>query len=252
MDGSTSQSTSGRGRRPPARSRGRGGRTRPDPVFRRRLQQGADRLATRLARWGVSRGDRVGLWLPKSLEAVTAIHGILRSGAAYVPVDPTGPAVRAAAIFAASGVKAVVVACALAIALREAWAGPGPSPRLIVVEGTEQPASRRGRIRAFSAGEVDRRRATPAGRRSWPTTRLAPAPCARRGRSGLHPLHLGLDRAAQGVMLSHRTPSPSWIGASGRLAPGTTTIASPPMLRSISTSRSSTSSSPAGTRRPWS
>ncbi|MGB0067049.1 MAG: AMP-binding protein, partial [Isosphaeraceae bacterium] len=56
------------------------------------LSHGADRLATRLARWGTGRGDRVGLWLPKSLQTVTAIHGILRSGAAYVPVDPTGPA----------------------------------------------------------------------------------------------------------------------------------------------------------------
>ena len=80
------------------------------------LENVADRLATRLARWGVGRGDRVGLWLPKSLEAVGAIQGILRSGAAYVPVDPTGPAVRAAAIFAASGVKAVFV-------------GPSPIPR---------------------------------------------------------------------------------------------------------------------------
>jgi len=98
------------------------------------LAQGADRLATRLARWGVNRGDRVGLWLPKSLEAVTAIHGILRSGAAYVPVDPSGPALRAASIFAAGGVKAVVTASSLAAALREAWAGPGSLPRLIIVE----------------------------------------------------------------------------------------------------------------------
>ena len=33
------------------------------------LAHGADRLATRLARWGVGRGDRVGLWLPKSLRS---------------------------------------------------------------------------------------------------------------------------------------------------------------------------------------
>src|ERR1700679_1701344 len=59
------------------------------------LLRGADRVATRLARWGVDRGDRVGLWLPKSLEAVTAIHGVLRTGASYVPVDPTRPAPRA-------------------------------------------------------------------------------------------------------------------------------------------------------------
>lgn len=73
------------------------------------LRHEADRLATRLARWGAGRGDRVGLWLPKSLQAVAAVHGILRSGAAYVPVDPTGPALRAAGIFASAGVKAVVV-----------------------------------------------------------------------------------------------------------------------------------------------
>ena len=77
------------------------------------LLHDADRLATRLARWGAGRGDRVGLWLPKGLEAVTAVHGILRAGAAYVPVDPTSPAVRAAGILAAAGVKAVVIASAL-------------------------------------------------------------------------------------------------------------------------------------------
>src|SRR5205085_4968668 len=97
------------------------------------LLRGADRVATRLARWGAGRGDRVGLWMPKSREAVTAIHGILRTGASYVPVDPTGPAVRAARILAASGVKAAVVAAELAPALRAAWAGSGPPPRLIIL-----------------------------------------------------------------------------------------------------------------------
>ena len=40
------------------------------------LLRAADRVASRLARWGVGRGDRVGLWLPKSIEAVAAIQGI--------------------------------------------------------------------------------------------------------------------------------------------------------------------------------
>ncbi len=104
------------------------------------LMRGADRVATRLARWGVDRGDRVGLWLPKSLEAVTAIHGVLRTGAAYVPVDPTGPAARAAGILAASGVKAVIVAAELAPVLQTAWPASGPPPRLIVV-GSSSDAS---------------------------------------------------------------------------------------------------------------
>src|SRR6185312_9063644 len=74
------------------------------------MEHAADRLATRLARWGVGRGDRVGLFLPKSLETVAAIHGILRVGAAYVPVDPTAPALRGAGILDDAGVKAAVVA----------------------------------------------------------------------------------------------------------------------------------------------
>ncbi len=97
------------------------------------LYRAADRLATRLARWGAGRGDRVGLWLPKGAEAVAAIHGILRAGAAYVPADPTGPAARAAAILAAAGVKAAVVSAELAPSLRAAWPDGAPLPRMILI-----------------------------------------------------------------------------------------------------------------------
>jgi amino acid adenylation domain-containing protein len=93
----------------------------------------ADRVATRLARWGVERGDRVGLFLSKGVEAVASIHGILRTGAAYVPVDPTAPLLRGVGIFADCGVKSVVIAAEHVGELRQSWPGPGPAPRLIVV-----------------------------------------------------------------------------------------------------------------------
>ena len=159
--------------------------------------RGADRLATRLARWGVDRGDRVGLWLPKSLEAVTAIHGILRTGASYVPVDPTGPAARAAGILAASGVKAAVVAAELVPALRAAWPGSGPLPRLIVVEGLAgtEPGRPGNRGRAADPG---RRRRCRLGRGHRRRCAVAALAAPRGGRPGVHPLHLGLDRPAQG------------------------------------------------------
>jgi amino acid adenylation domain-containing protein len=96
------------------------------------MAHAADRLATRLGRWGVGRGDRVGLFLAKGIEAVASIHGILKAGAAYVPADPTGPPRRGASIFADAGVKAIVSSAGLAPALREAWVGPGPLPRVIV------------------------------------------------------------------------------------------------------------------------
>ncbi len=103
----------------------------------RELLHSADRLATRLHRWGVGRGDRVGLFLPKGREAVATIHGVLRSGAAYVPVDPGSPPIRGAGILADAGVKAVVVLAEHAQALRDAWPEAGPLPRFVVV-GDEQ------------------------------------------------------------------------------------------------------------------
>ena len=137
---------------------------------------GSDRLATRLVRLGVEPGDRVGLWLPKSLEAVMAIHGILRSGASYVPVDATGPASRAAKILAASGVRAVVVAAELAPALRDAWPDGAVPPRLIVVEGLParaQSGHQRSQPHRQSAAIAGGTRSSPI----WPPRR----PFARRG-----------------------------------------------------------------------
>jgi len=104
------------------------------------LDQAADRTAARLTRWGVGREDRVGLYLPKSLESVAAIHGILRSGAAYVPVDPTAPPLRCASILADAHVRAVVTSAPLADEIRLHWPGPAGLPRLIVV-GDARPAS---------------------------------------------------------------------------------------------------------------
>ncbi len=48
----------------------------------------------------VEPGDRVGVCLRKSADAIAAFLGILRAGAAYVPLDASAPAVRNAGILA--------------------------------------------------------------------------------------------------------------------------------------------------------
>ena len=56
-----------------------------------RLGDLADQVRDRLRHVGVSRGDRVGLYLSKSAAAVASIFGVLKTGAAYVPIDPDAP-----------------------------------------------------------------------------------------------------------------------------------------------------------------
>ena len=65
----------------------------------------------------VGLGDRVGICMRKSGDAVASIFGIMKAGAAYVPVDSTAPASRNAFIFHNCAVKVLIVDARLAEAL---------------------------------------------------------------------------------------------------------------------------------------
>ena len=60
----------------------------------REVEQAANRLAHLLAREGVGPGQRVALLLPRTAEAIVAMLAVLKTGAAYVPIDPVVPAAR--------------------------------------------------------------------------------------------------------------------------------------------------------------
>ena len=72
------------------------------------LDAAANRVAHTLAADGVRRGDRVGVLLERGERVVSTILGVLKAGAAYVPVDLTTPADRAEFVFADTGVDVVV------------------------------------------------------------------------------------------------------------------------------------------------
>ncbi|WP_036477578.1 amino acid adenylation domain-containing protein, partial [Mycobacterium sp. URHD0025] len=60
----------------------------------RDLDHAANRLAHLLVERGVGPGRRVALLLSRSVEAVVATLGVLKAGAAYVPIDPSMPDAR--------------------------------------------------------------------------------------------------------------------------------------------------------------
>ena len=60
----------------------------------RELDEASNRLAHLLVGQGVGPGERVALLLSRSAEAIVAILAVLKTGAAYVPIDPAVPAAR--------------------------------------------------------------------------------------------------------------------------------------------------------------
>jgi amino acid adenylation domain-containing protein len=60
------------------------------------LNEQANRLARSLRTRGVQTGERVGLYMDRGVDVVVSILGILKAGAAYVPLDPMYPAERVA------------------------------------------------------------------------------------------------------------------------------------------------------------
>ncbi|MFW2405974.1 MAG: amino acid adenylation domain-containing protein [Gammaproteobacteria bacterium] len=72
------------------------------------LAEQSNRLAHMLADRGVERGDRVGVLMNKCVECAVAIHGIMKAGAAYVPLDPAAPSGRHVFVARDCGIRHLV------------------------------------------------------------------------------------------------------------------------------------------------
>lgn len=68
----------------------------------------SNRIANALLRLGVLREQPIGVYLTRSPRLVAALLGVLKAGAAYVPIDPLHPASRVRAILADSGCRVVL------------------------------------------------------------------------------------------------------------------------------------------------
>ena len=149
----------------------------------------SDRLRDRLVAMGVRPGDRVGIYMRKSIDAIASIFGILKCGAAYIPVDPEAPAARCAYILNNCSVRVIVAERRLEAGLRAELERIGTVPPLLLLDESSDPV----RLRAA----LEREQA------------VSPAP----GSSTVYPDYdalayilytSGSTGRPKGVMLSHR------------------------------------------------
>lgn len=86
----------------------------------------SERLAEDLHQYNIGREDKIGLCLSRGLSVVIGIIAILKSGAAYVPIDPSSPIQRAQFIIQDSGLQLIIHDSWKPEAL-EQWQGPAIS-----------------------------------------------------------------------------------------------------------------------------
>ena len=85
----------------------------PERLSYAELEDRSARLAGYLRGRGVRPGDKVGVLLERSADLVVALLAVLRSGAAYVPLDPVYPAERVQYMLNDAGVVSLVTQSSL-------------------------------------------------------------------------------------------------------------------------------------------
>ncbi|WP_291984359.1 amino acid adenylation domain-containing protein [Luteitalea sp.] len=123
-------------------------------VTYRELSVLSDRLRDRLWLAGVRPADRVAFRLRKSLDSVVSLFGIMKAGAAYVPVDAESPAPRGAYIMNDCAVKAVITERDLAPGLTAELTALGASPHVFALDPAEPGLPIRSLLDALDAAGV--------------------------------------------------------------------------------------------------
>ena len=83
------------------------------------LGQQSTSLAESLAACGIRHGDRIGIYLNKSLRLPVAMYGILKAGAAFVPLDPAACVEQTIRVIQDCGIRLLISAGNIRAQLRQ-------------------------------------------------------------------------------------------------------------------------------------
>jgi len=124
------------------------------------LDAASGRLSDLLVAAGVRRGDRVGVHAEKSLEALVALYGAMKAGAAYVPLDPAAPVARIGFIAADCGIRVLCSPSSLATTWGGLVEAGAPLDHVVALDVTSDPG---GDVGGDTDAVTGRRPEVPAG-----------------------------------------------------------------------------------------
>ncbi|MEP6601686.1 MAG: AMP-binding protein, partial [Nitrospirota bacterium] len=110
-------------------------RLRDESINYGSLERASNQLAHAMIESGVRPGDRVGIYLHKSISAVTSLFAVLKTGACYVPVDANAPGRRLLEIARQSEFRSLVTSKKLYGGLDEHLAGGAPMDSIFFLDG---------------------------------------------------------------------------------------------------------------------
>jgi amino acid adenylation domain-containing protein len=159
------------------------------------LDTATNQLAQALRALGVQRGDRVGIYVAKSLASVISVFGILKAGGIYVPLDPNAPAKRLAYITRNCDINVLLTSGDKLASLSEFFVDGTPLNSIVVTDDQkDEPSELPGWVRVLSWKEVRVHDAAPVPTDSAIETDLA------------YILYTsGSTGEPKGVMIAHRT-----------------------------------------------
>jgi len=93
-----------------------------------------NQLAAVLRARRVAKGERVGVYVSKSLASVVSIFAIMKTGACYVPLDPSAPTQRLAYMVRDSGIKALLTSTMKTTAIQDMFPHDCPLSTVVLVD----------------------------------------------------------------------------------------------------------------------
>lgn len=119
-----------------------------------------DKLAGVLQNHGVQKGDRVGIYINKSITSIIALHGILKAGAVYVPLDPNAPASRLTYIIQNCDIKCLLTSTKKIRAVKEMYPESCPLDTIVFTDSAVEVNDEFG-CKIVSWQEVEKSAAAP-------------------------------------------------------------------------------------------